>query len=491
MSEPMDSSQLTPPSRYWAFISYSHKDKSWGRWLHRSIETYGIPAELVGQHRIPSGHFAPKRFYQTFRDREELAASASLGEEIDKALRDSHYLIIICSPNAAQSKWVNQEVSTFQRLGRASQIFAVIVDGEPNTGDARECFPPALKRQEVIAADARPEGDGKNDAKLKLLAGMLGVSFDTLKKRDARRALRRMQVTVMFSLMLVLAFAALSLAIFQAKKSAESALRVSVAKTLAAQSFVESDRHLDLALLLCDKAESVDSNPETRSALYHVLQKCNRLDRFLWEKNDGVSESTEIEEIKFSPAGHTAAGACYDGKVALWNMDKPEDPAQIIMSKKDQFTTLAFNDEGTQLAAGGGEDVGVPDYNIYLYDLRKQMVIAKLEGATNPITAINFSADGKKLVSASADNIILWDLATTRAEWQFTVTNAIPSGYFNSKGQFVIFTEGDFVVCDAGLHQIIRHEKLPPNNWVFKSALCPSKGAAALLSDNNLVPRRL
>lgn len=31
--------------RYWAFISYSSKDKQWGRWLHRAIETYGIPAD--------------------------------------------------------------------------------------------------------------------------------------------------------------------------------------------------------------------------------------------------------------------------------------------------------------------------------------------------------------------------------------------------------------------------------------------------------------
>ena len=38
-----------PPTeyRYWAFISYSSRDKSWARWLHRAIETYGIPAQLI------------------------------------------------------------------------------------------------------------------------------------------------------------------------------------------------------------------------------------------------------------------------------------------------------------------------------------------------------------------------------------------------------------------------------------------------------------
>ncbi|MGA2605531.1 MAG: toll/interleukin-1 receptor domain-containing protein [Verrucomicrobiia bacterium] len=89
--------------RYWAFISYSSKDKSWGRWLHRAIETYGIPAELVEHHQTPIGHLAPRRFHPLFRDRDELPASSDLGTEIEKALRTSRYLIVVCSPHAAKA----------------------------------------------------------------------------------------------------------------------------------------------------------------------------------------------------------------------------------------------------------------------------------------------------------------------------------------------------------------------------------------------------
>lgn len=123
--------------------------------MHRAIETYGIPAQLVG-HETPAREPAPKRFHPVFLDRAELAATADLGREIGNALRASRYLIIVCSPHAAQSKWVNREIEVFGELGRSDRVLALVVDGEPHSGNAQECFPAALKQIEPIAADARP-----------------------------------------------------------------------------------------------------------------------------------------------------------------------------------------------------------------------------------------------------------------------------------------------------------------------------------------------
>ena len=222
--------------RYWAFISYSSKDKAWGRWLHRAIETYGIPAQLVS-HPTPAGHPAPKRFQPLFRDRDELPASADLARRSRRPCA-SRYLIVVCSRHAAQSKWVDKEIETFQKFDRHGLILAVIVDGEPNAGDERECFPPALRRCEPIAADARPQGDGKANAKLKVLAGMLGVGFDALKQRDTQRRIRRLQLGISAAILValglfVLALGMVGLASFafsqrnkavQARQQAESVL---------------------------------------------------------------------------------------------------------------------------------------------------------------------------------------------------------------------------------------------------------------------------
>ncbi len=215
----------TPDYRYWAFISYSSKDAVHARWLHRAIETYGIPAKLVEHgHTTPLGEPAPKQFKPVFRDRDELPASADLGEAIQDALAASRCLIVICSPHAAISPWVNREIETFIEMGRGDRIFAYIVDGEPNSDDERECFPPVLRRPvEPLAADARQSKDGRNDAKLKLLAGMLGVGFDALKQRDTQRRVRRLQVVVAAVLLLALVLSGLAWYANAARLRAEAA----------------------------------------------------------------------------------------------------------------------------------------------------------------------------------------------------------------------------------------------------------------------------
>ena len=187
--------------KYRAFISYSHADEKWAAWLHRALETYKVPKYLVGE-STPMGE-VPEKLGHVFRDREELASSSSLGTELTNALAASACQIVICSPNAARSHWTNEEILTFKRLGKEDRIFCLIIGGEPGSAE-QECFPPALKFQmgedgelsdtpaEPIAADARPQGDGKQNAKLKLISGMLGVGFDALKQRDAQRRHRRM-----------------------------------------------------------------------------------------------------------------------------------------------------------------------------------------------------------------------------------------------------------------------------------------------------------
>ena len=193
--------------KYRAFLSYSHRDAKWGAWLHKALESYRPPKQLIGT--ITARGPVPKRVAPIFRDREELASANDLGTVINEALRQSTCQIVICSPSAARSKWVNEEILAFKRLGREDRIFCLIVAGEPNASDDpahadEECFPPALRyrlgadgelssvRGEPIAADARPGKDGRNNAKLKLIAGLLGVGFDGLRQRELRRRQRQL-----------------------------------------------------------------------------------------------------------------------------------------------------------------------------------------------------------------------------------------------------------------------------------------------------------
>jgi hypothetical protein len=207
MQSEISSASASPAGRYWAFISYSHADAKWAEWLHRSLETFPVPRALTGR-RTPRGHPVPARLFPIFRDREELPGSANLAANIEEALRGSRYLIVLCSPRSAVSRWVNQEIVTFKALGGADRILCVVLDGEPNATDRPgagllECFPPGIRfrvdadgnltseREEPIAADAREGKDGRRDALIKLAAGLLGVGFDELKRREETRRRRR------------------------------------------------------------------------------------------------------------------------------------------------------------------------------------------------------------------------------------------------------------------------------------------------------------
>lgn len=210
---------------YRAFISYSHIDAPWASWLHRRLERYRVPSRLVGR-QTPSG-VVPRRIGRCFRDQVELSASSHLGETLQQALRDSQALIIVCSPRSAASHWVNEEIRYFRSLGRGDHVYALIVDGEPNAGDAgRDCFPPALLRgddgsvHEPLAADARASKDGKTDSFLKLVAGLLGVGFDELRQRESRRRNRLMAATVAVSLGVTAITTGLAIAAYHARNEA-------------------------------------------------------------------------------------------------------------------------------------------------------------------------------------------------------------------------------------------------------------------------------
>lgn len=204
------------PFKYKAFISYSHADEKWARWLHKSLESYRPPKRLVGT-TTPMGVVPPK-VAPVFRDREELASSTDLGADLTAALEGSGAQIVICSPASASSHWVNEEILAFKRMGKSNRVFSLIVDGEPYSSASEEtahleCFPHALRYKmgddgvlsdvpaEPIAADARPGKDGKSHAKVKLLAGVLGVGYDDLRQRELHRRNRRLAIISTASVM--------------------------------------------------------------------------------------------------------------------------------------------------------------------------------------------------------------------------------------------------------------------------------------------------
>ncbi|MEO7601956.1 MAG: TIR domain-containing protein [Sphingomicrobium sp.] len=200
-------SRKRPRHHYFAFLSYSHQDEELAAWLHGELEQFRVPAQMVG--KITDHGVIPQRLTPIFRDQQELAAAKDLGEEIEQALAGSQFLIVLCSPEAAQSRWTNAEVDAFKRNHPDGCVLAAIAGGEPFASEIEgretdECFPPALrqrydrvgrptgKRAEPLAADLREEHGGRRIGFLKLVAGMLGVGLDELVQRETTRRQRRL-----------------------------------------------------------------------------------------------------------------------------------------------------------------------------------------------------------------------------------------------------------------------------------------------------------
>ena len=368
-------------SKYWAFLSYSHTDKKWGDWLHKALETYRVPRRLVGKESRDGK--VPPRVFPIFRDREELPVSADLGSNINEALQESRYLIVICSPRAAQSRWVAEEIKTFKNLGRENRILALIVEGEPNASDGKpgfavedECFPAPMRyrlaengelseeRTEPIAADARESGDGKNNAKLKLLAGLLSVNYDDLKRRDQDRRLRRARAIGAATLVLVLIFAALSVTLFFKEREAQRA-RTAAIEAEQQTKLRASRADADIGVQLAGRGDEAGAFAHAVRAL--ELNPNNTIAAILAYRllGDGplalpahlLTHTSVVKALAFSRDGRRLATGCDDGSIMVFDLDTGD---RFTLSDKPlaSVVKVAFSPDGQSIAFGTAGESG-------------------------------------------------------------------------------------------------------------------------------------
>ncbi len=460
----MESSAVTSPDyKYWAFISYSHQDEAWAGWLHKRLERYRVPRRLVG--RSGSRWPLPKRVFPVFRDREELPGSADLGEKINAALADSRYMIVLCSPNAAHSRWVNEEIIQFKQLDREDRVLPLIIEGEPWASERPEsglleCFPAALRhhvtadgqvseeRSEPIAADARPGKDGRANAFFKLLSGLLEVDYDELRQRDRRRRLWLRAELAAAATLIIGLIAGIwydgyrdAVAAEQAKNSRFSDLLVGKAKDAAAArnngsamfygahairyrglagtrfSPFDTDFLSSLAL----EAVLEDSQVQASTPLAVAISADSRT--LVVGAEDGSlsqqalsalaggktwpAHADGVTALKFAPAGELFASGGGDGRVVLWRLDA-STPEKAQVRHQGAVSALAFSPDGRHLAIAGRAGA------IVVESLASGEEVARLAGETR-VNDIAFAPDGRTLVAVGDDRAItLWEFAGKR-----------------------------------------------------------------------------
>lgn len=200
--------------KYIAFISYRHAelDSAVAKTLHTLIEQYRIPRGLQKD--------GNKRLGIVFRDQEELNASSNLTEEIQHALDNTEYLIVICSKSAIQSPWVMREIEYFLRHHDHAHVLTVLASGEPD-----EVFPAQLTQSpdgpdappiEPLAVDVRADTVAGSCKKLRreiprLIAALLQCPYDALVMREQKRKTRRITSIAAIVMAVLLGFTSMVL----------------------------------------------------------------------------------------------------------------------------------------------------------------------------------------------------------------------------------------------------------------------------------------
>jgi len=256
--------------RYRAFMSYSHRDTAWAKWLHKALENYRIDKDLVGR-ETPAGP-VPKTLRPIFRDREDFSGGSTLTAATVAALDASAAVLVLCSTVSASRPAVNEEVRLFRSRHPVRSVIPVIIDGSPPDN-----FPPALRYElgadgtitdhpvTVLGPDLRDSGDGKSLGLAKVIAGVIGIGTDEVFRRAARARKRRNRFWgALAGVFLVLALAASASAVYawQQLKTNQAFLNATLkrATEIVDEAVKQAEKYnvpRTATLALLDKAESI------------------------------------------------------------------------------------------------------------------------------------------------------------------------------------------------------------------------------------------
>ena len=295
---------------YSAFISYRHlpEDIAAAKAVQRALETYRIPADIRKKTGV-------RRLKRCFRDQDELPLADDLGSSIEKALQQSEWLVVVCSPSLPGSNWCLREIDYFIGLGRKDHIIPVLISGEP-----ADSYPPQITREdtenesrevEPLAADLRGSLRRQlKSEKLRIAARMLNVNYNDLKKREKEQALRRSLAVVSCVLAAALGFTAYALR--------QNAL-LAEERSAAARSATE---------LLIEKSVRSTAEGDLGSGLSYALRAYDGSRLFGTEYDSGVSAAFEaamypdlyqqIGRLKDNGVVHGSAELSNDGRLVAF-----------------------------------------------------------------------------------------------------------------------------------------------------------------------------
>jgi WD40 repeat protein len=391
-------------NRYDAFVSYSHRgDADLAAGLQRSLERFGK-------------RWNELRALRVFRDKTSLAVTAELWPEIERALSESDWFVLMASPLSAESDWVNQEIRWWREHKPANRILIVLTSGtlewKDRTGDfdfeRSSAAPDALRgafAKEPLWIPAVPEPE---DAVAAIAARIRGVPKDQLVGTAIREHRRTMRLAggAITGLTILLAAAVVAGSVALVQRNAATSERDKVgAAALAAESRVTSATDPLLARLEAVAAWQLGHTPAARAAMLQAAL-------LPWDAILSSASAAAGQDFSMAfNADGTMLAVGTDSAIQLWSVSAHQLMATLIApGGTGEVSSVAFSDDGRLLAAL------VPGTGIQLWNVATRRLVAKQElpsgEATTTAPSVAFSANGALIAVTTFEGAQL--LAITR-----------------------------------------------------------------------------
>jgi len=390
-----------------AFISYARSDSErTAVALQRGLQRFARP-------------WNQRRAVRVFRDDAAMSTNPALWSSIEDGLTAAGHLVLLLSPAARASQYVEKEVAWWVDHKGADSILLVQDAGELGWEDTANRFtadsavPPCLR--EAFAEEPRwldlrwvhdspdPAADPRFGAAMAdLSAPIRGVPRDELIGEDLtqHRRVRRLATSAVSLLVLLLVVSIISTVL--AVRQRDDVLRQAVtlrSRQLASTGSGLLDSDLRLAQLLAVQGFRTEDSAATREALLQAAFASPLVDRF-------VSFASDITAVATSADSSTVAVGLTDGRVYTIDGAGATAP-DLRFTVPGPVTAVRASDDGAVLLAASREAVKV-------WDARGSRVLPGAAGLA-AADAIALSPSGRRagVVTDRLDSpIVTYDTAT-------------------------------------------------------------------------------
>jgi len=404
--------------KYRGFISYSH-----------AADDRLAPALQSGLQRFAKPWYR-LRAMRVFRDKTGLAVTPELWGSIQKALADADYFILLASPQAAQSQWVEQEVDWWLRNRSASRLLIAWTDGELTwdrvTGDfdwakttalprrLEKVFPEEPNHLDLRFAKTNTHLSLRQPKFLEAVAGLSatlqGRSLDEIIGEDIRQhqqTMRRLRFAVAG---LVLLTIAAGYAAFVARRAwfvadkvagdiedaAKQQQREAISREVADRSLALLETNPELAILLAMEAASVYPTAEAESALRRSLFEALTPELTL----PGHPGGTYFAQ--FTPDGRRVITGGADKAARVWESESGK-MALELRGHGDGVTSADVSPDGKRICTSSQYEQTA---RVWGAANGETLFEIKQEG----LSLAEFSPDGKLILTvAEQGDAVLWD----------------------------------------------------------------------------------